>query len=124
MSTQSSINSTPQLRLRPTSAKAIIKAVELLYAVDAVDFSELQTTRFVMNALAKKGEMPREPEKRLLDLHQVAEKLAIGESTLKRLLAEGSINLPKVRIGGNVRFQLADVEGVVDNVSGDEKEVM
>ncbi len=109
--------------MRPTSAKAIVKAVELLYSVDAVDFSELQTARFAMNALAKKGEMPQEPEKRLLDLHQVAEKLAIGESTLKRLLAEGSVNLPKVRIGGNVRFRLADVEKLIDNVSEEEKEV-
>ena len=104
------------LRLRPTTAKAIVKAATLLFDVDAIDFDELATVRVAMNALARRGELPSEPEKRLLDLHSVAEKLAIGESTLKRMLADGTINLPKVRIGGNVRFRLADVERLIDDI--------
>ena len=107
------------LHLRTSSARALCRAAYLLFEVDALTWDEYLAARHVFNTLAKRGELPREPERRLLDLHQVAEKLAIAESTLKRLLAEGSINLPKVRIGGNVRFRLADVEALVDNVSED-----
>ena len=113
---------TISLRIRLTTAKSVIKAVELLYSVDALDYSEVQAIRMALNGLAKHGELPTEPEKRLLDLHAVAEKLSLGESTLKRLLADGSINLPKVRLGGAVRFRLADVERLVDGIEDDRKE--
>ena len=93
-----------------------------MYSVDALDYSEVQAIRMALNGLAKHGELPTEPEKRLLDLHAVAEKLSLGESTLKRLLADGSINLPKVRLGGAVRFRLADVERLVDGIEDDRKE--
>jgi len=93
-----------------------------LYSVDAVDYSEVQAIRMALNSLARSGDLPHEPEKRLMDLHEVAKKLSLGESTLKRLLAEGSINLPKVRLGGAVRFRLADVERLVDGIEDDRKE--
>lgn len=93
-----------------------------MYSVDAVDYSEVQAIRMALNSLARNGDLPHEPEKRLMDLHEVAEKLSLGESTLKRLLAEGSINLPKVRLGGAVRFRLADVERLVDGIEDDRKE--
>ena len=118
------VQSHQSLRIRYASVKTIVKAVALLYDVDAISWDELQTIRLVLNALAKRGELPQEPEKRLLDLHEVAVKLSIGESTLKRLLAEGDIDLPKVRIGGAVRFRLADVERLVDGVAEDTREVM
>ena len=72
--------------------------------------------KLALNSIAKLGELPSEPEKRLLNLHDVSEKLAVADPTLKKLLAEGTIALPKVRIGGSVRFRLADVERLVDNV--------
>lgn len=104
-------------RIRPTTAELAGEAIAVLWKADAIAWEELQVIRLALKELAKRGELPREPEKRLLDIHQVAAKLAIGESTLKRLLTEGKINLPKVRIAGSVRFRLADVEALVDNVS-------
>ena len=103
-----------QLQMRQTSAKAIVKAAELLYAVDAIAYSELQTVRKALSAIVRHGNLPTAPEKRLLDLHEVAARLSIGESTLKRLLADGTVALPKVHIGGAVRFRLADVERLID----------
>ncbi len=111
------------IRIRPTAARAVAKSAILLFDVNVLDFEELGAVKYALNYMARKGSLPSEPEKRLLDLHSVAEKLAIGESTLKRMLADGTINLPKVRIGGNVRFRLADVERLIDNVEIDsEKE--
>ncbi len=109
------------LHIRPTTAKAVVKAVELLYSVDAVDYCEVQTIRMVLNSLARSGGLPHEPEKRLLDIHEVATKLAVGESTLKRLLSEGAINLPKIRIGGAVRFRLGDVERLMDEIEDEDE---
>ena len=91
-------------------------AAKLFFDLEILDFQQFQSVRVVLNSLAKRGELPPEPEKRLVDIHEVASKLALGESTLKRLLADGSIALPKVRIGGNVRFRLADVEALMDVV--------
>ena len=106
-------------RIRPATAELAGKAISVLWEADAIAWEELKAIQMALRELAKRGELPREPEKRLLDLHQVSERLAIAESTLKRLLAEGNITLPKVRIGGNVRFRVADVEALVDNVSED-----
>ena len=108
-------------RIRPSAAKYLVKVAMLLFDLDVIEFSELQTVRAVMNSLARRDELPPEPEKRLLDLHEVAEKLAIGESTLKRLLADGTIALPKVKIGGNVRFRLSDVEALMEPREGELK---
>ena len=114
-------NTNKTLRIRLTTAKAINRVATMLFDLGVIEFSELQTVRAVMNSLARRGELPPEPEKRLVDIHEVAEKLAIGESTLKRLLADGSITLPKVKIGGAVRFRLADVESLMNNIeSGSE----
>ena len=107
-------NTNITLRIRSPTAKAIVRAATMLFDLGVIEFSELQTVRAVMNSLARRGELPPEPEKRLVDIHEVAEKLAVGESTLKRLLADGSIALPKVRIGGAVRFRLADVNRLID----------
>ena len=111
------------LKIRQATAQFMTDVAKAAYKSDVMSWDELGAIKWSMQELAKTGLLPQEPEKRLLDLHQVAEKLAIGESTLKRLLAEGSVNLPKVRIGGNVRFRLADVERLIDNVSEEEKEV-
>ena len=103
-------------RIRQATALFMTDVAKAAYKSDVMSWEELGAIKWSMQELAKTGLLPQEPEKRLLDLHQVAERLAIGESTLKRLLADGSINLPKVRIGGNVRFRLADVEKLVDGV--------
>jgi len=117
-------NANITLRIRLTTAKAINRAATMLFDLGIIEFSELQTVRAVMNSLARRGELPPEPEKRLVDIHEVSDRLALGESTIKRLLSEGSIKLPKVRIGGNVRFRLADVEALMDVVEvNNEKEV-
>ncbi len=107
-------NDKTTMRIRLITAKAINRAATMLFDLGVIEFSELQAVRAAINSLARRGELPPEPEKRLVDIHEVAEKLAIGESTLKRLLADGSIALPKIRIGGNVRFRLADVEALMD----------
>ena len=104
------------LRIRPTTAHAVAKAVTMLYELDVIDFQEQGAIKTALNSLAKRGTLPPEPEKRLLDLHEVAARLSIGESTLKRMLADNAIALPKVRIGGNIRFRIADVERLIDGV--------
>lgn len=104
------------LRMRPTSAKAIVKAAELLYAVDAVDFSELQTTRVAMQSLAQRGEMPDEPEEKLVSQEQVAASLNVGLSTLKRLLATGQVVLPRKTVGGSIRYRWKDVVAYMNSV--------
>ncbi len=108
------------LRIRPTAAQAVAKAVVLLYECNMMDYQEMLNVKAALKHMARNGTLPNEPEKRLLDLRAVADKLSIGESTLKRLLADGSINLPKVRIGGAVRFRLADVERLIDGVDIEE----
>lgn len=109
-------------KIRKTSASAVAKAASFLYEIDALSWNELQAIRLALRNLARDDQCPPEPEKRLVDLHEVARMLSIAESTLKRLLAEGSIKLPKVKIGGNVRFRLADVECLM--VANDDKEIM
>lgn len=104
------------MRIRATTAHVVAKAVALLYEVDVIDYQEQCAIKTALNELAKRGTLPPEPEKRLLDLHEVAARLSIGESTLKRMLADDAIALPKVRIGGAVRFRLADVERLIDGV--------
>ncbi|MBR6372047.1 MAG: helix-turn-helix domain-containing protein [Victivallales bacterium] len=121
MKHDSSISS--NMRIRPTTAKIVVKAMLLFYEADVVSWEEVQAIRYVLTELAKKGEMPKEPEKRLLDLHQVADILAIGESTLKRGLAEGRIPLPKVRIGGAVRFRWEDVVKLIDAIEPMNKDI-
>ena len=111
------------LKIRTSSAKVVTKAALLFYEAGVVSWEEVQAIRYVLTGLAKKGEMPKEPDKRLLDLHQVADLLAIGESTLKRGLADGSIPLPKVRIGGAVRFRWEDVVKLIDSIEPETKEV-
>ena len=104
------------LRIRQATAQFMSAVATAAFKTDVMSWEELGAIKWSMQELAKTGLLPREPEKRLLDLHQVAEKLALGESTLKRLIAEGTIDLPKVRIGGAVRFRLADVERLIDGV--------
>ncbi len=103
-------------RIRQATAQFMTDVAKAAYKSDVMSWDELGTIKWSMQELAKTGLLPQEPDKRLLDLHEVAGKLAIGESTPKRLLSDGSVNLPKVRIGGNVRFRLADVEKLVDGV--------
>ena len=109
----------PNLHIRPASAKAIVRTAKMLCDLDVISFDEVGVIRHAMRSLARNGTLPTEPEKRLLDLHEVAQKLSIGESTLKRLLAAKAIALPKVKIGGAIRFRLADVEALMDNVTED-----
>ena len=103
------------LRLRPTAAKAIVKAVELLYAVDAVDFSELQATRIALSALVR-GELSHEPEDKLVSQEQVAAAFGVGLSTLKRLLATGQVSLPRKTVGGSIRYRWKDVVSYINLV--------
>ena len=110
------------LKISQSTAQLMTDFAALMFKRDLVPFGELGSIKKAMNHMVRMGSLPQEPEKRLLDLHQVAEKLAIGESTLKRLLADGIIDLPKVRIGGNVRFRLVDVERLIDNVETEAKE--
>ena len=92
-------------------------AVRVLFEADAISWEELGTVKSALQELSRTGLLPREPEKRLVDLHEVARILAVSEQSLKRWLADGSIYLPKVRVGqGAVRFRLCDIEQLVDNV--------
>ena len=116
--TQQNAQANHPLCIRQTMAQFISAVAMAAYKTDMMSWAELGTIKWSMQELAKTGLLPREPEKRLLDLHQVSKKLSIGESTLKRLLAQGTINLPKVHIRGAVRFRLADVERLVDDVEG------
>ena len=109
----------PKLHIRNASAEAIVRTTKLLCDLDLISFEEAGVVRYVMREMVRNGTLPTEPEKRLLDIHQAAERLAVGESTLKRLLAAKAIALPKVKIGGAIRFRLADVEALVDNVTED-----
>ena len=115
MKKQNAQSSKPQ-SIRQTTAQFMTNVAKAAYKSDMMSWEELGAIKWSMKELAKTGLLPQEPEKRLLDLHQVAKKLAIGESTLKRLLAKDAIVLPKVRIGGALRFRLADVERLVDSV--------
>lgn len=87
---------------------------------DTISFEELGVIKATMQELARAGLLPREPEKRLVDLHEVSRLLAVSEQSLKRWLANGTINLPKVRLGeGAVRFRVSDIEQLIDNVEDD-----
>lgn len=114
---------TTPMKIRPSTAQRVIKAVSCLYDFDVLDYQELCAIKSALNGLARRGTLAPEPEKKLLDLHQVADKLSIGESTLKRGLADGSIPLPKVRIGGSVRFRLEDVVKLIDSVEPETEDV-
>ena len=102
-------------RIRPETARLVVAAAKVLFEADAIGLSELAAIREALTGLARAT--PEKPEKRLVDLHEVARILAVSEQSLKRWLADGSINLPKVRVGqGAVRFRLCDIEQLVDNV--------
>ena len=103
-------NNSGTMKIRATSAKAIAKAVELLYAVDAVDYGELQSVRIALNTMVRRGEvLPEQPEDKLVTQEQVAAALGLGLSTLKRLLSSGEIALPRKKVGGAVRYRWRDV---------------
>ena len=104
------------LKISQSTAQLVTDFLALMSKRDVVPFGELGCIKKAMNHMVRMGGLPQEPEKRLLDMHMVSERLAIGESTLRRLLANGAINLPKVKIGGAVRFRLSDVESLIDNV--------
>ena len=102
-------------RIRPETARLVVAAAKVLFEADAIGFSELAAIREALTGLSRAT--PEKPEKRLVGLHEVARILAVSEQSLKRWLADGSIYLPKVRIGqGAVRFRLSDVEQLIDNV--------
>ena len=105
-------------RIRPETARLGVAASKVLFEADAIGFSELAAIREALTGLSRAT--PEKPEKRLVDLHEVARILAVSEQSLKRWLADGYIYLPKVRIGqGAVRFRLSDVEQLIDNVEDD-----
>ena len=105
------------LRIRPTSAKAIAKAAELLYSVDAVDYNELQAVRVALNTMVRRGKvLPEQAEDKLVSQEQVAEALNIGLSTLKRLISSGEVNLPRRKVGGAIRYRWKDVVAFMDAV--------
>ncbi len=110
------------LRIRQTAAKAIVKAVELLYAVDAVDYTELQNVRIALNTMVRRGEvLPEQPEDKLVTQEQVAESLNVGLSTLKRLLSSGEITIPRKMVGGSVRYRWKDVVAFMNSVDYEEE---
>ena len=111
------------MKIRPTTAQKVAKAVSCLYDFDVLDYQELCVIKTALNELARRGTLAPDPEKRLLDLHEVSSVLSLGESTLKRGLSDGSIPLPKVRIGGAVRFRWEDVVKLIDSVEPENKEV-
>lgn len=106
---QTSNNINPPKHLREATAKAISKAVDLLYSVDAVDYNEVCIVKSALKSLAKSGELPAPPEEKLVSQEQVAEVLGVGLSTLKRLLASGEVVLPRKMVGGSVRYRWKDV---------------
>ena len=106
--------------IRKTSAQSAIKAVELLYSVDAIEWTELQSIRYALNELAKTGLLPQQPEDKLVSQEQVAEALNIGLSTLKRLLSNGEIVLPHKKIGGAIRYRWKDVVAYMDSVDDEQ----
>ncbi len=103
-------------KIRPATAKLVAAAAKVLFDADAISWEELGAIKAAMQELSRTGLLAHEPEKRLVDLHEVARLLAVSEQSLKRWLADGTINLPKVKIGqGTVRFRIADVEALMDN---------
>ena len=115
-------SNTTSMKIRQVTAKNVAKTLTCLYELDVMDYQELCAIKTALNEMARNGTLGTPPEKRLLDLHAVASALSLGESTLKRGLADGSIQLPKVRIGGAVRFRYEDVVRLVDSVEEPEKE--
>ena len=108
----------PTRQIRPEAARLVAAASKVLFEADAISWEELGVIKATMQELARAGLLPREPEKRLVDLHEVARLLSVSEPSLKRWLSDGSIHLPKVRIGPGtiVRFKIEDVLKIVDGI--------
>lgn len=54
---------------------------------------------------------PLSPQTQLLREREVAEAYGLSGRTIRRLVADGQ--LPRVRIGGSIRYRLVDVEGLI-----------
>ena len=104
--------------IRATTAKFMTAVAKAAFENDSISFEELSVIRAAMQELSKTGLLPRAPEKRLVDLHEVARLLSVSEPSLKRWLSDGSIHLHKVRIGPGtiVRFKIEDVLKIVDGI--------
>lgn len=113
---QSPAQSSSPSRIRASTARFMTDLAKAAFENDTISFEELGVIRMAMKELAKTGLLPREPEKRLVDINEVSRLLTISVTSLKRWLANGTINLPKVRLGGAVRFRLSDVEALMGNI--------
>ena len=110
-------------RIRPATARLVVAAAKVLFDGDAITWQEFGAIKATMQELARTGLLPRESEKRLVDIHEVARLLDVSEQSLMRWLSSGSICLPKVRVGqGSVRFRISDVDALIDNIEIPDKE--
>lgn len=54
---------------------------------------------------------------RLLTIQEVAERLTVSRATVRRLIQTGQ--LPRIKVGGSVRFEAPDVQALIERGKSD-----
>ena len=100
-------------KIRPSTAKLVAKLIYPLTDSGVITIPEYREISAQLKHLAAKGELMPAIEPRLMNTAETAAALGIGVSNLKKMLRDGTLDLPKRRIGTAVRFRSTDVTRLI-----------